>query len=69
MLYFHSDFAPFMNLAVRFLSNCDSKGAYTKNIINKSLTFTIDTEIQDRIKKCKNYVPSEKWFLFCQPVC
>ena len=58
-----------MNLAIRFLSNCDSQGNYDKKIIPKSLTFTIDVETQSRIKKCKNFIASEKWFLYCQPIC
>lgn len=70
VLYMNVHFKYVLETVTRFVSSCDFKGAYERDVkINLKHTFPIDEKIEKNLLECRNNRNKPDWFVECEPLC
>lgn len=70
VLYMNVHFRYIMKAVTRFVTSCDFKGMFTRDVpIPPQYIFPIDEKIEKSLLECRNSRNKPDWFVECEPLC
>lgn len=69
MLYLHSHFSKFLNIASRFMISCDIHGNYKEKILQDKFKFSTLKSTFEDLDSCKKNRNDMAWMKYCKPIC
>ena len=70
VLYMNVHFKYIIQAVTRFVSSCDFKGMFTRDVvIPPTLLFPVDEKIEKSLLECRNNRNKPDWFVECEPMC
>jgi hypothetical protein len=69
-LYMNVHFKYVMSAVTRFVTSCDFKGMFTRDVpIPPQYLFPIDEKMEKSLLECRNSRNKPDWFVECEPLC
>jgi hypothetical protein len=70
VLYMNVHFKYIISAVTRFVTSCDFKGMFTRDVpIPPQYLFPIDEKIEKSLLECRNSRNKPDWFVECEPLC
>ena len=70
VIYMNVHFKYIIQAVTRFVSSCDFKGMFTRDVvIPPTLLFPVDEKIEKSLLECRNNRNKPDWFVECEPMC
>lgn len=70
VMYMNVHFKNMMSVVTRFVSSCDFKGTFTRDVPIKSINvFPVDEKVSKSLHECRDNRNKPAWFVECEPLC
>lgn len=70
VLYMNIHFKHMMTVVTRFVTSCDFKGTFTRDVPIKPIhVFPVNEKIAKSLLECRNNRNKPAWFVECEPLC
>ena len=70
VMYMNVHFKNMMSVVTRFVTSCDFKGTFTRDVPIKPINvFPVDEKVSKSLHECRDNRNKPAWFVECEPLC